>query len=170
MKNLSLILLTLAITACVTPHREMAATKGGVHQSYFDAESLRLINLTNITIENKEGINTFPYAVGPMSSTNGALLSALLEVTGANLILSKVFASNAQSGSLVYAFITQDIEESTGAAKYKLNLVMKTKKALNLMVDYDIVAVSAGTLDVVNGPSDELEHFKVKAAQAFFPF
>lgn len=170
MKILALILLTLATAACVTPQREMAATKDGVHQSHFNIESLRVINLTNITIENKEGINTFPYAVGPLTSISGTLLSALLEVTGADLIVSKVYASSMQSGSLVYVFITQEIAENTGEAKYKLNLVNKTKKAFNLLVDYDIVAVSSRTLDVVNGPSDELEHLKVRAALAFFPF
>jgi len=170
MKFLALILLTLSITACVTSQRETAAVKGGSNQSHFDIESLRVINLTNIEIVNKEGINTFPYAVGPMASTSDTLLGALLEVTGADLIVSKVFTSNAQAGSLVYVFITQEISESTGEAKYKLNLVAKGKKALNLLVDYDIVAVSSRTLDVINGPSDELEHLKVNAAQSFFPF
>lgn len=171
MKILALILLTLPLTACVTPQREMAATKGGINKSHFDAESLKIINLTNIEIVDKDGINTFPYAVGPMTSTSNTLLSALLEVTGADLIVSRVFMSNPQSGSLIYTFLTQEIAENTGEAKYRLNLVIKTKKGgLNLLVDYDIVAVSSRSMDVVNGPSDELERYKVNAAQTFFPF
>lgn len=170
MKILALGLLIFSVTACVTPHREMAAVQGGAGQGHFaNVETLRVINLTNITIVDKEGTNTFPYAVAPMTSTSNQLLKGLLEVTGADLIVSKIFASN--SSPLVYTFISQEISENTGEAKYKLNLVMKTNKgALNLLVDYDIVGVTARTLDVVNGPSDELEHYKVNAAQTFFPF
>ncbi len=151
-------------TAPVPQKREVASSK------YLNDKSMRIINLAAIKILDGEGNNTLPYTLAP-AKVSAKTTAALLEASGDDVILSRVFAIAKGSSAFknVYGFITQRID-SADSSTFRLNIVYENKSGSMTLIDYDIYDATSKELKVSNGPSDDRQDLRVLAEMSFFPF
>nr|BDT27848.1 hypothetical protein BHI3_13140 [Bacteriovorax sp. HI3] len=148
-----------------TPNREVASSR------YLNDKSMRIINLAHIQVIDSEGSNTLPYKLEASKKVSDKTLAALLEASGDDVILSRIFVTEKGSSSFknVYGFITQRID-TPDSSTFRLNIVFENKSGTLTLIDYDIYDATPRELKVYNGPSDALEKLSVFAETSFFPF
>lgn len=174
MKAVASILIVFLFVGCAnsakkeTPNQPRKVASSA--DKYLNDKDMKVINLTNIAIIDRDNNNIFPYSAAPLTSPSKALLDSLLKTTGDNEIVSGIFsAQSLPTFKNIYVFVSKEILDPYNS-KYKLNVVYENSRSRISLIDYDIVGTSQRELGVVNGPSDELEKYIVRSETSLFPY
>jgi hypothetical protein len=131
--------------------------------SLLDPESLRGIDLTDVRIVDRHGMQTFGYMVG-QTEVDDKTLQDLIETTGDDVILSKIF--DLKNGEVdgkpskfkhVYVFVSQEIVDADHSTFHMNVQYIGATSKTNL--HYNITAASKDKLNLELGPTDEIQRF-----------
>lgn len=132
-------------------------------------KKMRGIDLVGMKIyeaKDVEKLDAFGYSIKVKEDIEDVedLLSS--ELTEDQEIISRIFELDEKSAfKNIYVFVAVDVNNGS---EYALYIVYENKSGSLFSVDYDITKISENSLELENGPKDEIMKYKLETGKKLF--
>ena len=169
MKFVSALVLAIFVTGCATSQSPTARKTAQATPTYFSAEGLASVDLTDIVLMNNNSkANDLSVQVGVVKEADEWLYKMLEKETGADSLLSRIYYAPAKDGSETYVVISKVM------TNFNFNVVKSVKKGKKTLITttvYEIVSANEQNLEVVKDAQTNPEGYTVlNGSRKLFPF